>query len=277
MTGPAQLPQVVRVRFAHAAVQDAATRAAARVLHVKGPVLDPILAAGRPVTGSDADVLVHPEDVTALVTTMLRDGWTAKSDFEHGSPFGHAANLWHEHWGYADVHRHFPGVGAPAARAFDLLWERRGSVTVADRGCAVPDLPAQALVLLLHAARGEGDRTGDVQIAWHRLAEPTRAAVRELATTLRAEVALAAAIGDLERHRDAPDYHLWRAYAGHAAPRDRWLARFRAADPRTRLAMAGRLFVIRRDVLSLTLARPATRADVAREYLARLRRLGGGR
>ena len=61
--------------------------------------------------GSDADVLVRPSQVRRFVRVLEGAGWQRRSRFHTGSPFGHAQTYWHDHLGYADVHRFFPGLG----------------------------------------------------------------------------------------------------------------------------------------------------------------------
>ena len=78
------LPTQVRIAFAHAAVQVLADRAGVDVLHIKGAALDESSAtAGR--SSSDADVLVRPEHVAALVNAVRGAGWVLETSFESGS------------------------------------------------------------------------------------------------------------------------------------------------------------------------------------------------
>ncbi|HRW17352.1 MAG TPA: nucleotidyltransferase family protein [Dermatophilaceae bacterium] len=272
-----QLPAAVRVRFAHAALQRIGIERGVRMLHVKGPAADPTLR-GRASPGSDADLLVHPADLGALAAGLRSAGWREVTDFA-GSPFGHASNWWHPHWGYADVHRSFPGLTVAPAVAFERLWAQRHTVELASTACDVPSRSAQALLLLLHAARGEGiEQAARERIeVWGALDAAEIAEVEQLADVLRAQTALAAARGELERFREAPDYALWASFGTASSPRERWLARWRSTHGVDRIRLVASSLVVRRSVLESSLGRPATRADVAREYLARVRRIGGGR
>lgn len=280
MTAPAgsPLPPVVRASFAHAAAQVIAEQVGARLLHLKGPAVDPTF--GRPAgTAGDADVLVHPDDLDRFAAALPAAGWRRHTSFEGGSPFGHAATYWHEHLGYLDVHRHYPGIDAAPAAAFARLWPTRGTARIADRPCPVPDLVGQALVLLLHAARGEG-RPGaraDAATTWAALGPADQAAVRALARDLHAEVALAAALDELPARGGPAQARLWRSWSTPASPRARWWARFRAAPTRDRIRLAARALVLDRDRLAAELGRRPTRADLARATWARLGRAVGRR
>ena len=59
-----------------------------------------------------------------------------------------------------------------------------------------------------------------------------RAEIRELAKQLDAEVALAAAIGELDRYRDRPEYELWRMFLVHDLVGIEWLRAVTNAAPR---------------------------------------------
>lgn len=270
----APLPIGVRVCLAHAAVQVIAEQIGARVLHIKGPAVDPTLGR-RPGPSTDADVLVAPADVLRLTSALQAHGWQRRSRFETGSPFEHAANYWHRHLGFVDVHRHFPGIGAAPDVAFERLWAGRHTQQIATLDCPVPSRCAQALLLTLHAARGEGASRArqDVQAVWRRLDPGEQAQVRALAGQLQARAPLSVALGEIGGPADAAQTRLWRSYAGPATPRQRWLARLWVARGRQRWRLLARAVLVNVDHLELTLGRPATRSDIAREALARVGRL----
>lgn len=166
MTVSADVPTPVRIRVAHAHIQWVASAHAVRVLHIKGAALDDDLRwEGR--DGTDADVLVSPRDADRFVSALEAAGWVTASTFRNGSAFEHAATLSHVEFGWADVHREFPGLGSDPAESFRQLWAERTEREIAGLACAVPSLPAQALILLLHAARSPGGRARlDVEKVW---------------------------------------------------------------------------------------------------------------
>lgn len=260
------VPGFVRVQLAHAVVQAVADACGADLLHVKGPAIDPRIT-DRARASSDADVIVRPRHVAPLLAALQRGGWQVKASFATGSAFQHAASLWHDHLGWVDVHRHFPGIEVDAGNAFEVLWRDSLPAMIAHRPCRVPGIDAQRLLLLLHAARSH--RPDDVTAAWSTGREATTA----LARRLRAEVALAAATGSLEDYADAPTYDLWRHFStGNTSRLDEWSARLKAAP--TRLAAVRVAFwalAVNTDHLALRLGHRPTTGEIAAEYVARLR------
>ena len=152
-----ELARPVQVGFAHAVLQDLASEAGVEVLHIKGPAIDPSLAGGS-ARGTDADVLVRPSHLGRLVGAMQQHGWAVHLSAEAGSPFGHATTLVHPMWGYADVHRLFPGITIDPEDAFDRLWARRSTTSIAEIDCTVPSLDDQRTLLVLNAARASPTR-----------------------------------------------------------------------------------------------------------------------
>lgn len=271
------MPTWPRVHLAHAAAQVSAEDIGARLLHIKGPALDPALLPRldgrvRPRSSSDADLLVEPGRAADLVDALTRHRFELVTHFETGSAFEHAACLWHEKLGWVDVHRRFPGFGVPAAEAFDRLWSQRQLIRIAGYPCAAPSLLAQRLVLLLHAARGGGVHTADLALAWADATADERLAVSALARDLGAEVGLAAATGGLDAYRDHPEYELWRHFStGERSRTGEWWARLKAApDARTALRLASRAVRVNTDALAMRLRRRPTRAEVVREFGHRL-------
>lgn len=269
--GLAPLP--VRVRFCHAAVERVARGARVQILHIKGPAAHPSLR-DRSRTGSDADVIVRPDQATRLVDALLSAGWSMRARFATGSVFEHAATLWHVHWGYVDVHRAFPGVGVPAEVAFGRMWRDRRTIDLAGVACAVPSVPAQALLHILHEARERlGEQHGaDVRSAWVEADPDLRAAVAGLRDELRAEVAFAAATGGLERYQDHPEYRLWRHMRFGGSRLDEWRSRFAAAPSRRRaLVVIARSLRANTDHLAMDLGREPTRRERRAAELRRVR------
>ena len=193
------------------------------------------------------------------------------SEFATGSVFAHAANWWHDDWGWVDVHVSWPGVTVGTEQAFDVLC-REGLVhPIAHRDCPVPDLIGQRLILVLHSARSGG--TADIDYAWDRAGPGEQDAVRALAAELGAEVALAAGIGELEQHRDAATYALWHHFLHGGSRLDEWRARMAAAPTaRAKAELVTAAMRVNRDHLRMELGRPPTRQEVRARQLLRFKR-----
>ncbi|MGB4137888.1 MAG: nucleotidyltransferase family protein, partial [Microbacterium sp.] len=205
MSGASRVPVWAHVHLTHAALQRVADRIGVDLLHIKGPATSTALRSGTH-RSSDVDVLVRPAHLDRLTDELSAQGWSLFSGFEEGSPFGHAANYTHPSWSFLDVHRQLPGPRASADAVFDRLWRDHGTAPIAHRPCTVLSPAGQVLVQTLHAARSHGAETAE---AWALCDDGTRAEVRALADELQATTALAAGIGELDAHRDAPDHALW--------------------------------------------------------------------
>lgn len=266
-------PIAARVHLAHAVVQKLADDRRVDLLHLKGPaVLPGLRAPGR--QSSDVDVLVRPSHLEPLVAALESIGFEQRTDFSTGSVFSHAANWWHDDWGWVDVHTHWPGVDLDAEAAFDVLARDRVLLPIAHRDCPVPGRVAQRLVLVLHSARSGG--TSDLAHAWGAADPEEQQAVRDLAAELNAVVALAAGIGELELHRGAPTYLLWRHFTRGGSRLDEWRARLAAApDLRARVALVTAALRVNQDHLRMELGRPPTREDVRARQRVRVRRAVG--
>lgn len=263
-------PIAARVHLAHAIVQKLADDHAIDLLHLKGPaVLPGLRAEGR--HSSDVDVLVRPSHLARLAAALESVGWEKRTDFATGSVFAHAANWWHDDWGWVDVHVHWPGVMVEAEQAFDVLSRTRQVLPIAHRDCQVPDRTAQRLILVLHSARSGG--SSDVDHAWVAADPAEQDAVRALAAELDAEVALAAGIGELELHRHHPTYRLWKHFAEGGSRADEWRARMAAATGlRAKARLATAALRVNRDHLGMELGRPPTREELRERQRLRLRR-----
>ena len=265
------VPLDVRLRFGRAAVQVVADRIGAAVLHIKGDAVDPSL---RPLNvGTDVDILVRPADVGPLDRAIRREGWRLYSTFAYGSPFGHAQTYLHETWGYLDLHRSFPGIRLDPSSAFDVL-DREGSlIDVVGIPCRVPGIEAQAVLLLLNAARAAGRGNADVAWIWGRASPGDRDRLLRLADELGARVALAAATGDLEQYRGAREYALWKSISDGSSRSAEWWGRIRAASSlRDALAVVARAPRVNIERLTHDLGRAPTRGEVLREFFHRQRR-----
>ncbi|MDZ5660805.1 nucleotidyltransferase family protein [Nocardioides sp. S-58] len=263
-------PIAARVHLAHAVVQKLADDHRVDLLHLKGPaVLPGLRAEGR--KSSDVDVLVRPSHLDRLVTALESVGFEQRTDFSTGSVFAHAANWWHDDWGWVDVHVSWPGVTLDAEEAFDVLARDSQPHAIAHWPCAVPDPTAQRLVLVLHSARSGG--TSDVDHAWGAATPAEQDDVRRLAARLGAEVALAAGIGELELHRGAPTYALWHHFLHGGSRLDEWRARLAAAPTvRAKAALVTAAMRVNRDHLRMELGRPPTRDEVRARQRVRVRK-----
>lgn len=266
----ASVPLATRLAFAHAAIQVIATEEHLDLLHIKGIAADASLA--RIGDGSDADVLVRPSHVALLRRQLERHGWELYSDFESGSPFGHAATYFHAFWGFGDLHRHFPGIGVNAGEAFDHLWSARTTTPLAGVPCRVPSVPGQLLIMVLNAARSGGstDRMSVVREAWDEAPPDLRSSVTGLVTSLRAEVAFSAGLGELERHRGRREYLLWKVASQGGTRLEEWGARVWAAPtPGAAVRLALRAPLVNTEHLAHRIGHRPTRLEVLREFVAR--------
>ena len=263
-----EVPIWALVHLTHAALQRTADRAGADVLHIKGPATRSSLRTGRH-DSSDTDVLVRPAHLDRFLAALAADGWTLFTGFEEGSPFGHAANYTHPSWTYADVHRKLPGPLLDADDVFDVLWRDREHAEIGHCRCTVPSLAGQVLVQTLHAARSHGSEHAD---AWDLSAPEVQDDARALARELKAETPLAAAIGELDAHRDAPDHALWEYWSSSESDRlDEWAARYRsAAGVAERWGVLRQAMHVNRTHLRIRLGHEPTPFEVFREQCARI-------
>lgn len=273
--GP-QAPLAAVVQLGHAAVQRVADLSRTDVLHIKGYAIDPSLTwEGR--VGTDVDVLVRPDQVRDFLQRLVEAGWQRVIGFRAGSPFGHAATLWHPSWGYVDVHRLFPGIGIEPAEAFEVLWTDRGQREIAGIACPVPSLVGQTAILVLNAARtrtsagsAAGNLASDVDTSWSQADDARRAEVVSLVGRLGAEVAFAAATGHLEDFRDRREYALWKVVSRGGTRLEEWRARIAAAPSRGeqfRLVLTAPLVNV--EHLTALWGRRPTRWEIVREFFMR--------
>ncbi|MEH3088415.1 MAG: nucleotidyltransferase family protein [Microbacterium arborescens] len=160
-TEPAQLLALSSgVELGHAWIQAVADDLDIRVLFLKGPTLTR-QGLRAPRNSSDIDVLVEPVGFDRLCDEILERSW-------HERPLSliaelvsiHSRTFLHDRWPCdLDVHRHYPGMLADPADAFEALWENREVATFAHRACAVPRRTANILVLALHSLRGTERQT----------------------------------------------------------------------------------------------------------------------
>lgn len=262
------VPLGVRVTLARPAIQLIAEEARADILHIKGDAVDPRL---RPVTapGTDVDAIVRPSHVSRLDAALRAHGWTVYSSFAFGSPFGHAQTYLHEIWGYFDLHRLFPGIRLEPSAAFDLMWADRHPIPLAAGVGSVPSIEDQAALLVLNAARSAAPAADPLR-TWVDAPGLDRSAVEARIDLLRARVAFAAATGDLDSYRGAPDYALWRAITRGGSRGAEWWGRIRAADSVSSAVMiAARAPLVNVERLQHELGRRPTRREIIRAFFAR--------
>ncbi|MFC4139878.1 MULTISPECIES: hypothetical protein [unclassified Microbacterium] len=266
------VPLVVRLELARAAVQTIAQHSGARVLHIKGTTWDPSLRAA-PAHGSDVDVIVEPAGIPAVDRALRAHGWKVYSTFRNGSPFEHAQTYWHPDWGYTDVHRWFPGIRMPAERAFALLAAGGGTVDAAGVACPVPGADAQAVLLMLNAARGSDSERAEANSIWDSADAGIRRRRDGLVDALDARTGWAAARGTLDDYRGRADHALWRVTLHGGSRIEEWWARVRAQP--TLLGAAGtalRAPLVNTDRLAHELGRRPGPADIVRAFGSRASR-----
>ena len=265
-----EVPLAVRIGFAHAAMQRLADTCGADVLHVKGASVDPVLARGR--NYSDADVLVRPAHVALVLDRLQRHGWVLINSFAYSSPFQHSATLRHEDFGLLDLHRRFPGAGPTPEEAFAELWAERTETVLAGTTCTVPARSAQALLLLLHAARGGSSvkAASDIEAVWTSADEAQRDEILAWVDRLDAGLGFSVITGTLDEHKDDPAYDLWRVAARGGTRLEEWLARVRAArGVRAKAGVIARSALVKVEHLTLVRGRPLTRGEVIVEFFDR--------
>ncbi|WCC80116.1 nucleotidyltransferase family protein [Cutibacterium equinum] len=277
VTGETLIGTASRVEVTHGVLQRLADMCGADLLHVKGPAVSPELLEHRIVDGkrtviprgsTDADVLVRPDHLTQFESILAKHGWRKVASFNDGSAFGHAANYWHDLLGYVDVHRQFPGIDIAPSQAFQALWTRRQRIDIAHTLIHTPSVTDQRLILLLHAARSGTTNHPDKVRCWDNADNQERRAVRALARDLDAQVALAAAIGELDQFRGHRTYDLWRHFStGDPSRLHEWRARVRAAPTRKdAVKVALNALALNRPHLRMDLGHDLSRVDVARGY-----------
>lgn len=262
------VPLSVRLRFGHAAVQYLADEVGVDVLHIKGAAVDSSLRPSR--SGSDIDVMVRPSHVKRLDRALREHEWRLYSTFAYGSPFGHAQTYFHDAWGYLDIHRFFPGIRVPPACAFERLWEERHTTEIATVGCPVPSVPAQALLLILNAARSRAPSHPDVVTGWRDASDARRVEIEALVADLDAPVAFAAAVGGLDSYRRERDYRLWKVISQGGTRSEEWWARVRAAPSVSEAArVVMRAPLVNVDHLAHRLGHRPSAFEILTEFFAR--------
>lgn len=267
----ADMPLSVRVHLSHAVVETIALDAGVDLLHIKGPALLPDLR-NQDRGSSDVDVLVAPGHVARFEQALAQHGWERRTSYDSGSAFQHAANWFHDNWGYVDLHARWPGPKLGADEVFAALAEGGHRQEIAHVPCRVPHRTAQILILVLHAARSHGS-SRDLDLAWNRITEEDRLDVRALADRLEAGTAFAAGVGELDTVVGDRTTELWRYYSQHGGSRlGEWKARWRAAaTQRERRDVIASALVVNRDHLRMELGHVPSRRELAARQWQRIR------
>lgn len=249
------VPDAVVRKLGHAYVEMLAHDSNIRALHLKGPAVDSDLRDPLRPASNDIDVLVDPGKVRTFLRRLRCDGWSLETGFEAGSPFAHAATLRHSTWGYLDVHRHWPGFELDRQQAFELLWADHRRTPIAEFSCAVPSSIDQRILLCLNAIRNPKnvEEHPDVASSWEVANEHTRARMLRRVSALHADVAFSIITGDLESHRHARSYRLWKETTEPTGRVAEWRARFAATDGIERLRLVARAPWVNRSHLTVVL------------------------
>ncbi|QMU97413.1 nucleotidyltransferase family protein [Microbacterium esteraromaticum] len=259
------VPGRARIALARAAVQVIADGIDVRLLHIKGDAVDPALRP-LPRPGSDVDLLADPARIAVLHRALLAHGWRVYSTFRFGSSFEHAQTYTHAIWGYLDLHRRFPGIGLPDQEAFDQLWQDRTQRDACGIPIQTPSIDAQLLILVLNAARSRGR----VPEPWSQLDGDGRRRLNSLVARLRAEVAVAALTGGLDRYRRRREHLLWRVTVQGGPRIAEWWGRILAQPTlRGRLRVTAQAPLVNTDRLTRRLGREPRPHEVVVEFFAR--------
>jgi len=145
---------IAGTQFAHALCAVRSTSALVRLLSVKG---DSALFYGLrpPRTTADADVLVEPSRAKSFAEALALCGWGPRPASESASAVvTHSVALIHPDWPCdIDVHWTFPGFLGDPGYVFDVLWERRQTMTQAGVEVFIPDRAGAVLISALHSLR----------------------------------------------------------------------------------------------------------------------------
>lgn len=265
------VPLDARLRLGHAVLQAIADDNGIDLLHIKGYSVDEgLYFSGR--ASSDVDVLVRPEQAARFVDLIAGHEWRHVTSFRTGSVFEHAAVSRHDTWGYVDVHRVIPGVGLAAGAAFDRLWATSRITAIAERECRVPSRIHQALVIALHEARAHRNMTHDTDHLRSALGTAEWTTVANEALAFDAEIAWAAATGDLDRFTWHREHALWTAVRGRAGRFELLRARARAARSlRQKVGIFAAAALPNRDHLRMSLGREPRARDLVGDVVTRVR------
>jgi hypothetical protein len=151
---PSSLTLEEAVPLGYVLVDRLAKRHDVRCLAIKGPVL---AAHGlrEPRRSRDIDVLVDPAGLSHFTEVLSRYGWETLPQAQGPRLLQHHARVVrHNRWPCEiDAHWWFPGLFADPRAAFQLLWERRQVVPLAQQVIEAPDRASSTLIFALHMLR----------------------------------------------------------------------------------------------------------------------------
>ncbi len=125
-----------------------------RLLVIKGVVATEY-DLRRPRASSDVDVMVAPDDFEAFVSTLEERGWVKRAHDPDTDTFPlHSVSVYHPNWAAdIDVHFRYPGLEAPPAELFDLLWSQRTTFWCGSQPVLIPGLADAITIGAVHAIR----------------------------------------------------------------------------------------------------------------------------
>ncbi|WP_223945479.1 nucleotidyltransferase family protein [Arthrobacter sp. StoSoilB20] len=188
------LPVAVATPLAYALVDRIATVHGVRVLAIKGPLLEKLGLRTHKIS-TDADILVEPAKMSEFCEILARHGWNDRDvRFSPSILEPHSRTLIHEKWpSDIDVHSYFPGFFGPAGEVFDLLWETRTQVELANVRVNTASREANAVIALLHLHRNSPN------VEEHRQHDEIMTALR--ADKVPAQAAALSLLADVGRFR----------------------------------------------------------------------------
>ncbi|WP_181419817.1 nucleotidyltransferase family protein [Arthrobacter psychrolactophilus] len=148
-TNSERLSSVEATKLAAVLCQRLALRRSVPLLAIKG---DAFMALGiRPLRpASDLDVLVSPSFHKQFCADLEGSGWELRSDDLGGHYANHSSTYFNSQWPVdIDVHHRFPGFSGDTQKTFDLLWEQKQTVKIANQDIiTVSELDARIIQAL---------------------------------------------------------------------------------------------------------------------------------
>lgn len=265
------VPLPIRMQLSHAYFQHLAERNHIDILHIKGYAFaEEVYYSGR--NSTDVDILVRPEHLDRLVDAALADGWEIMAHFETGSIFEHAMTLYHGSWGLADIHRYFPGIGDAQGSVFEMLWQKRRIREIAHYPCFLPSLVDSRIFVVVHGARSAAQINSDIDHLHSSLTSADWQTIRDRVPELGAELAFAAALGELEQFNKHPDYLLWKSVSEETPVHLKWRARFKHAQGlRGKARVLLSILRVNRDHLAMELGHQPSPQEIREKFFSRFR------
>ncbi|MBK6886771.1 MAG: nucleotidyltransferase family protein [Tetrasphaera sp.] len=242
--------------LAHALVARVLRDHGIRALFLKGPVATAQGLLPQRVS-SDVDVLCDPSQMRQAEGVFDGLGWLRY----HGGNSDmvaigmHATTFVIPGWPCTvDIHNHFPGLLAPAAEAFAMLWSRRELVTLAHREVPAPSPADHFAVIAVHALRNADGAPPlisqpTLRESWARLEEAHRSQVPHYARSVGALEPLRSVLIDLGGDPGPVDQRFAAELTDWNAVRERpgdsavlWASRWRRTAWRDRPELVFRAF-----------------------------------